>query len=408
MKHFLSGVILTLLGTSYAFSEPVTLWQTGDQTVSGNGEVTTQYGVALVLAPEVFTNITAGARLTIELEVTGWAELYLKNGGGTQIYPSTQISNNVATEVLTDFQLNEIGQSGFSISASKELAIKKIIADNGAYTGDFKNAIWIGKQTFTADWSGNVKFCAAQAAQVKEGDILKVLYTKDADNTSIMVNYIDGSGKQVDYYPKWSFDSDGASFVVPQDFVSFLTEYGKGFVVKGASITVSQIDLIHPATPEDGVLWEGKQAIDWTSESAVKIPAYLFADVKAGDTIVFEYTTVNGANYYNLKPFIPGSSGQIALSGNVDIKANSTSYQYILPSDKIEDLKAYGMEIQGHGLEINKVSIPGVNTGMGIIEIDNSDEPVEYYDLNGFKVSKPTNGLYIKRQGSKITKVIIK
>lgn len=32
---------------------------------------------------------------------------------------------------------------------------------------------------------------------------------------------------------------------------------------------------------------------------------------------------------------------------------------------------------------------------------------IEYYDLNGVKVSNPQNGVYIKKQGSKTTKVVL-
>ncbi len=410
MKNFVSSVATALLGTLCAFSEPVTLWQTGDASVSGNGEVTTQYGVGLVLAPDVFTNVTAGARLSIEVEVAGWAELYLKNGDGSQIYPSTQINNGLASEILTDFQLNEINNSGFCISASSVMKIKKITADNSAYSGDFKNAIWIGNQTFTADWGGIVKFCPAQAAQVKAGDVLKVYYAKDAESTSVMVNYINGEGKQTDYYPQWKYDNQGASFVVAEDFVNFLAEYNKGFVVKGASITVSRIDLIHPATPEDGVLWQGNQTIDWTSKNAVVVPSNLFADVMEGNAIKFEYATIADAGYYNLKPFVPGPDGQIALCGNVTINSGSTSYEYTLTADNVNNLKTYGMEIQGWGLEMRKVSILKKDSSgvVDVIEVNNSNEPIEYYDIRGVKVVEPTSGLYIKRQGNTVSKIYIK
>ena len=45
-------------------------------------------------------------------------------------------------------------------------------------------------------------------------------------------------------------------------------------------------------------------------------------------------------------------------------------------------------------------------TGVEIIGVD--DLEVEYYNLQGVKVDKPTNGIYIKVQGSKASKVFIK
>ena len=35
------------------------------------------------------------------------------------------------------------------------------------------------------------------------------------------------------------------------------------------------------------------------------------------------------------------------------------------------------------------------------------DETVEYYNLQGVKIVNPSSGLYIKRQGNKVTKVIL-
>lgn len=46
-------------------------------------------------------------------------------------------------------------------------------------------------------------------------------------------------------------------------------------------------------------------------------------------------------------------------------------------------------------------------TGVEIVESDDTNAPVEYYNLNGQRVANPT-GLVIRRQGNTITKVIIK
>lgn len=48
-------------------------------------------------------------------------------------------------------------------------------------------------------------------------------------------------------------------------------------------------------------------------------------------------------------------------------------------------------------------------TGSGVadIEIDNSNAPVEYFNMQGVKVANPENGLYIRRQGSKVEKIML-
>lgn len=52
----------------------------------------------------------------------------------------------------------------------------------------------------------------------------------------------------------------------------------------------------------------------------------------------------------------------------------------------------------------NPIEFAGVE-GVGIDA--NADAPVEYYNLQGIRVENPTSGLYISRQGDKVTKVIL-
>ena len=42
-----------------------------------------------------------------------------------------------------------------------------------------------------------------------------------------------------------------------------------------------------------------------------------------------------------------------------------------------------------------------------VSDTDNADAPVEYYNLQGIRVNNPTSGVYIRRQGSTTTKVLI-
>lgn len=55
------------------------------------------------------------------------------------------------------------------------------------------------------------------------------------------------------------------------------------------------------------------------------------------------------------------------------------------------------------------ISIKGTS-GIGDIEIDNSNAPVEYYNINGIRVNAEnlTPGLYIRRQGTDVQKVLVK
>lgn len=46
-------------------------------------------------------------------------------------------------------------------------------------------------------------------------------------------------------------------------------------------------------------------------------------------------------------------------------------------------------------------------TGVEDITVDNN-AAVEYFNLQGVRVENPANGLYIRRQGAKATKVLVK
>lgn len=54
-----------------------------------------------------------------------------------------------------------------------------------------------------------------------------------------------------------------------------------------------------------------------------------------------------------------------------------------------------------------KVVFSTTETGIDGINSD-LDAPVEYFNLNGVRVSEPADGIFIRRQGSKVSKVVVK
>lgn len=54
------------------------------------------------------------------------------------------------------------------------------------------------------------------------------------------------------------------------------------------------------------------------------------------------------------------------------------------------------------------VPVEDVNTGIDSIVSEDSNAPVEYFNLQGVRVANPESGLYIRRQGNKVTKVLVK
>lgn len=114
-----------------------------------------------------------------------------------------------------------------------------------------------------------------------------------------------------------------------------------------------------------------------------------------------------------------------ALSGNgvTDVKYPyvyadaAAQYSYVTKLDKAE----YGYEyyasfnfsgydadngyLDDYYLEFYFNSKP---SGVATVAVDDENAPVEYYNLNGQRVLNPENGLFIRKQGSKVSKVIIR
>ena len=49
-----------------------------------------------------------------------------------------------------------------------------------------------------------------------------------------------------------------------------------------------------------------------------------------------------------------------------------------------------------------------LSDGVNDILSNDTNAPVEYFNLQGVRVANPENGLYIRRQGNNATKVLVK
>ena len=73
----------------------------------------------------------------------------------------------------------------------------------------------------------------------------------------------------------------------------------------------------------------------------------------------------------------------------------------IVPAESIEAYKA------ATGWKVFTTVEALQTTGIDTVEAD-VDAPAEYYNLQGVRVENPTNGVFIKRQGSKVAKIYVK
>lgn len=109
-----------------------------------------------------------------------------------------------------------------------------------------------------------------------------------------------------------------------------------------------------------------------------------------GEKLEVDYLSGNeGSDYSYIKK---SSDAEIA-------EGYDEYYVYLCVSGFVGDAASVDMYLSfGYNLKTNAV---------GEVEI-NHNAPVEYYNLNGQRVTDPSNGLFIRKQGSKTSKVVIR
>ena len=139
------------------------------------------------------------------------------------------------------------------------------------------------------------------------------------------------------------------------------------------------------------LLFEGAYATKFTVTLSNTAPAELgvngISTLDASSEKVFNNEKNDTQHYFMQDP--EGTHRYVALRTS---EALNTGWGI-----KVRDLKVYGSKTN-----------PVVSTGVEEIDADNSDAPVEIYNLNGQRVVNPEQGIYILRQGKKVSKVVIR
>ena len=183
-----------------------------------------------------------------------------------------------------------------------------------------------------------------------------------------------------------------------------------GFFPFGNGYNISRISYVPSETEVDpDAIWFGSEDCrnDWKN---IDLPASFFADAKAGDKLVF-VTSDRGPEVI-MQPII-GNWGGIVLNSvdNPELFTTEGDLISITLTDQWADkLKEKGFVLQAYGVVINEIRLvtPGGDTTSIIgIGADSNNAPVEYFNLNGLRVENPSNGIFIRRQGDKVTKVVL-
>lgn len=154
---------------------------------------------------------------------------------------------------------------------------------------------------------------------------------------------------------------------------------------------------------------------DDASKCTISLPDFsLGGDANLGDIIVPNVTktaTDDGFEYN-------GVVNPLHLTGAMDIYAKVT-VEGTTTKEGVAHMNIHVLwlmdhendpegETQSMPIEVEFNGKLDSNTSVDDIYIDNSEAAVEYYNLQGIRVANPENGIYIRRQGNKVTKVYVK
>ena len=206
----------------------------------------------------------------------------------------------------------------------------------------------------------------------------------------------DGSGA---YHVNWGWGGAGDSYytldqlksqVVPGGSVMEFT-VGHGMVVnvrapsdKPSDITLSNTTVVEkqPAGTVVGTVTVVNEAKDHTYSFEVR-----------GEKGLFGYVSV---------PF-EVKDGELVTTGSI----NASDYEDIVTQKSTCKVTIIATD-NTNSAKVEKTFSITINSATGIDDVNiDSNSPVEYFNLQGVKVENPSNGIFIKRQGGKASKVII-
>lgn len=162
-------------------------------------------------------------------------------------------------------------------------------------------------------------------------------------------------------------------------------------------INKTDADVEAPAAPTNvaAVLDNGVLTVTWDD----------IADAKAAYNIVLTNTASNEVIAV-LPANIETGFVKVAENKYTAVRPGVGSYSVNVNGD------SYKASVQAISLYSETyspfVTVTAEGSGISSVNGDNSNAPVEYFNVQGMRISEPTNGMYIRRQGNEVVKVYVK
>lgn len=129
-----------------------------------------------------------------------------------------------------------------------------------------------------------------------------------------------------------------------------------------------------------------------------------------GTPVAVTFSHVDGAEiYYNFTPVVTEETPDTPAAQDAEPTVMVDGKEYTLYTEPISITKdgelSYFARKNGLDSEVKTILVKGVASALFEINAD-ENAPVEYFNLQGIRVANPENGVFIRRQGSTVTKVV--
>ena len=262
---------------------------------------------------------------------------------------------------------------------------------------------------------------AASSKSAHESGIASVENAKDLVIKQIVVNFFNGTSENIVI----SMSNEPNSVTGNEDETDY-TKTAINVAESAVAITGTGSGKVYTYTPADNYKYFALKSTSTVKISSIEIyykekpaaPVIKDGDVEIAESIEFEgdskvvYLDLpEGVNaYYKFEVAEEATPAEAPRRAAHTPAEGFTQYVHadgITLTDN-GTLHVY-TEKDGAVSETRKVAVTktGDTTAIEAIEADTT-APVEYFNLQGIRVENPENGLYIRRQGSRTTKVLVK
>ena len=238
----------------------------------------------------------------------------------------------------------------------------------------------------------------------KKGDVIDVTAYSSHDSKKPLTDiYANGTkvldGKELVNKPAELADVTPLSFTLEAD-AQYLDLVRGG---EGTTVYILGVKVTRPAAAPEAPVMKDENGNELSE---------INLDNTEGVTVKFE--AADGHNvYYLFSPNAPAVTPEAAPAkeGAATLEHQGETYA-LAPAEGVKITEAGTLKYFAHNpdtdarSEVKSATATGTTTGIADINAD-VNAPVEYFNLQGIRVANPENGMFIRRQGNQVTKVIM-